>query len=141
MIETIYSNPNELYHHGVKGMKWGVRKDPEYSSNFASRRLAKKLSRQVDSQAELMRNTYRGPAGNLITVGDKKAHNKNVNSYLNYKSKVANKYDIKKSNAIIGTNGKASVEVILERNGKTYVTSLEKSYDPFYEKRLTYAKE
>lgn len=31
MIETIYSNPNELYHHGVKGMKWGVRKD-KYSS-------------------------------------------------------------------------------------------------------------
>ena len=27
MIDTIYSDPNFLQHYGVKGMKWGVRKD------------------------------------------------------------------------------------------------------------------
>lgn len=26
MIETIYSDPNYLQHHGTKGMKWGVRR-------------------------------------------------------------------------------------------------------------------
>ena len=30
---------NELYHHGVKGMKWGVRKTPVRSSSGATRKL------------------------------------------------------------------------------------------------------
>lgn len=29
---------NELYHHGVKGMKWGVRKTPVISSSGATRK-------------------------------------------------------------------------------------------------------
>ena len=29
---------NELYHHGVKGMKWGVRKTPVRSSSVATRK-------------------------------------------------------------------------------------------------------
>lgn len=129
-----------ICHHGVKGQKWGVRRYQDYGSNGASKKLAKKLSRQVDSKAELMRNTYRGPGGHLITVGNSGAHKKVVNDYVDYKQKVSKKYNIKKSNAVISQNGKATVEVILERNGKTYVTSLEKTYEPFTEKLLTYKK-
>ena len=45
---------NELYHHGVKGMKWGVRKTPVRSSSGATRKrksntlsLFKKTTRNV----------------------------------------------------------------------------------------------
>lgn len=36
MIETIYSNPDFLEHHGMKGMHWGIRKDERSGSNSAS---------------------------------------------------------------------------------------------------------
>jgi hypothetical protein len=34
MIDTIYSDPNFLQHYGVKGMKWGVRKDNKVVKAF-----------------------------------------------------------------------------------------------------------
>ena len=47
---------NELYHHGVKGMKWGVRKTPVRSSSGATRKSntlslfkKKKTTRKVSS--------------------------------------------------------------------------------------------
>ena len=49
---------NELYHHGVKGMKWGVRKTPVISSSGATRKRKsntlslfkkKKTTRKVSS--------------------------------------------------------------------------------------------
>ena len=49
---------NELYHHGVKGMKWGVRKTPVRSSSGATRKRKsntlslfkkKKITRKVSS--------------------------------------------------------------------------------------------
>ena len=36
-MDYIITNSNELYHYGVKGMRWGVRKQPEYLSNGRAR--------------------------------------------------------------------------------------------------------
>ena len=65
----------ELYHHGVKGMKWGVRKKREYSGGVAGaiRRKqtrnaerdiadAKKQRRQVDSELRELRGYEKNPS-------------------------------------------------------------------------------
>ena len=47
MWTYIYSD--ELYHHGVKGMKWGVHKN-SYSSTSLKSRIAKKQNDKVDKE-------------------------------------------------------------------------------------------
>jgi hypothetical protein len=43
-------NSNELYHHGVKGMKWGVRKDSKsYSSTGLRAAIARRQNEKVDA--------------------------------------------------------------------------------------------
>ena len=41
-----YNYSNELYHYGVKGMKWGVRRSPvQLGHDVRQKRLAKKMRR------------------------------------------------------------------------------------------------
>ena len=48
-------NQDELYHYGVKGMKWGVRKDPDTGQSISKRNLRKKM--RSDNQKFLKENT------------------------------------------------------------------------------------
>lgn len=47
-------NDNELYHHGVKGMKWGVRKDRNSSGGSVDLQKAKK---KVDAANTIVNET------------------------------------------------------------------------------------
>ena len=48
MWQYNYCDPNELYHHGVLGMKWGHRKSPEVTSARNNYQRAKKAQRDVN---------------------------------------------------------------------------------------------
>ena len=69
MVETIYTspNPNYLMHHGVKGQKWGVRKNVQGSmqargyraaSKYVQRRDIRKLKAQKRS-GQISREQYK----------------------------------------------------------------------------------
>ena len=48
-----YQNTEELYHWGIKGMKWGVRKDRKVSEDAATAKALKKKKLDELSNAEL----------------------------------------------------------------------------------------
>lgn len=47
-----YVKSNELYHHGVKGMKWGVRKQRPTFERDGSKKTVKKLNKVLDADAK-----------------------------------------------------------------------------------------
>lgn len=76
-----YLTTNELYHHGVKGMKWGVRKDQYKSMNKQQRRAVRKEYRNT-SEGKVRRTTAIGTilGGPLVGVTAGLIANKKYNS-------------------------------------------------------------
>jgi hypothetical protein len=59
---------NTLEHHGIKGMRWGVRRDDSTSSSGGSSK-PKKLSRSEVAQEQ--RDFYQKKADNILKVASK----------------------------------------------------------------------
>ena len=53
MWEYNYYNPNELYHYGVKGMKWGVRKNRTQSNNKNVAKRSSDETKEVNNKKKL----------------------------------------------------------------------------------------
>lgn len=54
----------ELYHHGVKGMKWGVRRQLDRAKDAVRNRVRSEVDRQVEKRRKLRRAKYRGTLTN-----------------------------------------------------------------------------
>ncbi len=91
------TNTDELYHHGIKGMRWGVRKQRESSSlgsRFRAQIKKKKLSMQRKSQAYKARKTR---ARRAEILKDPVKLNKHKNEFSNEEIKKAlERFDLEK---------------------------------------------
>lgn len=77
-------NSNELYHHGVKGMKWGVRKDrSSYTSTGLRAAIARRQNEKVDASFKNWKENSEKRV-NAIELGKKM--NQSKMAYENNKS-------------------------------------------------------
>ena len=71
MWEYNYYDDNELYHHGVKGMKWGVRRTPAQLGHDTGKIDLQKTKKKVDAAGTIVNETR-----NINNTTSKKAQKK-----------------------------------------------------------------
>ena len=74
----MYQQPNYLMHHGVKGMKWGVRR-AKRSVTLANRRRISKYSKDYNETRQLRRKSSK-----QLSNEDLKKLNKRMNLEQEY---------------------------------------------------------
>lgn len=136
MGEFYYRHPDELYHYGVKGMKWGVRHDPErvgrrQSGGSSKKKMstAKKVAIGVGVAAAVAGVTYAG-----IKTGKAKQIAKGAARLARRgKSKSLSGYQLRKMGISTfepsrveinrGTQASAARQAYYQRHGKSFVSS------------------
>lgn len=104
---------NELYHYGVKGMKWGVRKDRKGSGVIQSirqktkKRIADQERRALVEDAKTV--TYKAPAGKHARVYGKYHQKRGGLSYS--------------AMHIVNDRGQVKLSYIRGRDGDRYVAA------------------
>ena len=94
---TIYQYPDYLAHHGVKGMKWGVRKANKLTKLSRKADLYESKSKAWDNTSKRMDESARelGPIGygkQYNKIKQAKTNSKQLSRYAGYYRKRTNSY-------------------------------------------------
>lgn len=107
----------ELYHHGIKGQKWGVRRyqNPDGSLTLAGKKRALKMQNQYTEFSNDKK--YRDKNGNLTYAGRKKAL-KMQEQYTNLTGKKIRKFPESKGKSSNGEKNEPKPKSISEMSNK-----------------------
>ena len=107
-------NDNELYHHGVIGMKWGVRKS-RTNSGVTSKNKTNKINKINKTNKTNTQQTKR----TVKDLSDAELREKITRLELEKKYR-----DLSKAESKQNSKGKAFVMDVLEKSGKNIATQL-----------------
>lgn len=114
-----YSNSNELYHHGVKGMKWGKRKAK------IAQKYDKLASKNYEAYAEYRRSRkYDSKKGGFVGGGRAYAKHVKLESKISKLQEQAKKSGITLSNTVEYKKGKEYVTTMMNGSKiRTFATN------------------
>ena len=114
-------NQNELYHYGVKGMRWGVRRDRSSSNGSIDLKTAKKKTEAAGRIVNESQNINNQVAKTRMTKAKKKQLN--VAKQMDDKElrEAVNRLNMEQQYVNLSTNhinsGRANVDAVLSRAG------------------------
>lgn len=132
MGEFYYRPPDELYHYGIKGMKWGVRHDPERTGR---QRTSSDFHYQGQRKARLKKAAKIGAAVAVTAVAAYGAYKygPKLASSIKRGSKAMSGYELRKMGISTfepnrieinrGTQASAARQAYYQRHGKSFVSS------------------
>lgn len=122
----IKDSPNELYHHGIKGMKWGVRRYRNKNGSLTSTGKKRyRTHKTISNDAKIARDLKRK---RLSELSNDEIRTVNQRTQLEREYKRLNPNHIAKGIAFLGTTAGAMGTVLALYNNSQNLIKIGKKY-------------
>lgn len=129
-----YNYNDELYHHGIKGMKWGVRRTQSQLGHDTSGTNSKKSKRQLKAEAKQLKKDQKAWDKNF-NKNWTKAYNKAADESTKIADQVNKKYEKFDFSDLSDPKVKKAYDQYIEEYMSQWEDLLQRNYDEMFGKR------
>lgn len=129
-----YNYNDELYHHGIKGMKWGVRRTQSQLGHDTGGTNSKKSKRQLKAEAKQLKKDQKEWDKNF-NKNWTKAYNKAADESTKIADQVNKKYEKFDFSDLSDPKVKKAYDQYIEEYMSQWEDLLQRNYDEMFGKR------